>query len=181
MPGSSISAACAESGAGRWDGSISFTCTTPPEPACSPPASALRVGRQYILAVRPVGNSTSTAPGRPVPRASPACPSRTAWSPASSTWRARSFIITTSLLSASTMPLVRLQARRYSCSSSSSSALESVSRAWVIWSAVVFTRATSSGSASFRQQVRSTAPIVLPVMGWWIGTPAQARSSRFSA
>src|SRR5207247_10882946 len=58
---------------------------------------------------------------------------------------------------------------------------ESVSRAWVIWSAVVFTRATSSGSASFRQHVRSTAPIVLPVMGWWIGTPAQARSSRFSA
>ena len=79
------------------------------------------------------------------------------------------------------MPLVRLQARRYSWSSSSSWALESVSRAWVIWSAVVFTSATSSGSASFRQQVRSTAPTVLPVMGWWIGTPAQARSSRCSA
>ena len=34
---------------------------------------------------------------------------------------------------------------------------------------------------SERQQVRSTAPSVLPETGSWIGTPAQARSSRSSA
>ena len=44
----------------------------------------------------------------------------------------------------------------------SSRALLSASRAWVIWSAVVLASAISSGSASLRQQVRSTAPTVLP-------------------
>ena len=41
--------------------------------------------------------------------------------------------------------------------------------------------AMSRPPASLYQQVRSPAPIFLPEIGWWIGTPAQARFSRFSA
>ena len=73
--------------------------------------------------------------------------------------------MTTSLFSASTIPLVRRQARRYSCSSCNSRALVPASMAWVIWSAVVLASAISSASASLRQQVRSTAPTVLPEIG----------------
>ena len=69
----------------------------------------------------------------------------------------------------------------YSCISWSSRALLSASMAWVIWSAVVLASAMSSGSASLRQQVRLTAPTAFPEIGSWIGTPAQARSSRSSA
>ena len=112
---------------------------------------------------------------------SDACASSVDWSPGASEARAWSFSITTSLLRASTMPDRRLQVRRYSWNSSSWEALASASSACLICSAVVFARVRSSVPASLRQQVRSTAPTRRPVTGWWMGTPAQARSSRFSA
>ncbi len=49
----------------------------------------------------------------------------------------------------------------------------SVSSAARIWSAVVFANAISNDPASLRQQVRSMAPTVLPLIGCLIGTPAQ--------
>ncbi len=79
------------------------------------------------------------------------------------------------------MPLVRLQVRRYSWNSSICEALASASSAWRICPAVVFASVSSNDPASLRQQVRSTAPTSRPVTGWWMGTPAQASSSRFSA
>jgi hypothetical protein len=89
--------------------------------------------------------------------------------------------MTTSLPMASTIPPVRRQARTYSSSRLNSRPLVPLSRDVVIWSAVFLTSATSSGSAFLRQQVRSMTPTVLPVIGWWTGTPAQARPSRCSA
>ena len=89
--------------------------------------------------------------------------------------------MTTSLFSANTTPVLRLQVRRYSWKSPSCDAPASASSACRICSAVVFARVSSNGPASLRQQVRSTAPTSLPEIGWWMGTPAHARSSRFSA
>ena len=65
--------------------------------------------------------------------------------------------------------------------SRNSRAVLSLIRLAVIWSAVVLASATSSASASLRQQVRSTAPIVFPDSGSLIGTPAQPKTSRSSA
>ena len=135
---------------------------------------ALPTGRQYIRAVAPEGSSTSTVPRRPGTIASVACASNVDWSAGASEARAWSLIITTSLLSAITIPDLRLQVRRYSWKSSSWDALASASNAWRIWSAVVFARVSSSEPASLRQQVRSTAPTSRPVTGWWMGTPAHA-------
>jgi len=71
----------------------------------------------------------------------------------------------TSLLSAKTIPLLRRQARRYSCSSSTSRTPVSVSSAWRICSVVALASVMSRGPASLRQQVRSSAPTVLPDTG----------------
>ena len=147
----------------------SSTCTT--TPAGSP---APRTGRQYIRADTPVGSSTRIDPRCPAASASDACRSSAAWSAGSSCVRAWSFIITTSLFSAKTTPVVRRQVRRYSWNSSSCWAPASASSACRICSAVVLASVSSSDPASLRQQVRSTAPTVRPEIGWWIGTPAQA-------
>ena len=69
------------------------------------------------------------------------------------------------------MPGVRRQTRRYSWSSSISCVAASVSSACRICTAVVLASVISSGPASLRQHVRSTAPTVLPEIGCWIGTP----------
>src|SRR6266508_3936174 len=82
-------------------GSMSLAWTTPP--TCPLP---LRTGRQYIRALIPLGSSTATASERPRSSASAAWPSSAVWSPGSSTCRAVSFIMTMSLLRASTIPLV---------------------------------------------------------------------------
>ena len=155
---------------------ISLTWTTPSGHALLP-----ETRRQNILATMPLGRSTVTAPGFSLASASVAWPIRADWSAGSSTRRAWSLSMTTSLPRASTMPPVRRQARTYSCSSRRSRLLPAASRAWVIWSAVDFTSETSSGSASLRQQVRSITPTVLPETGSWIGTPAQPKRSRYSA
>ena len=86
-----------------------------------------------------------------------------------------------SLLIAKMIPAECRQARRYSCSSSTSPVPLSLSSACVIWPAVLWASAISSALASLRQQVRPTTPRILPETGWRTGSAAQARSSRCSA
>ncbi len=154
----------------------STTCATTPEGWLPVP-----MRRQYIRACSPEESSTVTVPRRAESIASVACARSVDWSAGASEARAWSLSMTTSLSSANTIPVVRLQVRRYSWKSSSWDALASASSARRICSAVVLARVSSSVPASLRQQVRSTAPTRRPVTGWWIGTPAQASSSRFSA
>lgn len=94
------------SSTGRPAGSTAFTSTTPP--AIRP---ALRTSLMCMRTRIPGGRSTVTA-SRRTASPSAACRSSAAWSAGLSILRAVSFIMTTPLFNANTMPALRPQARR---------------------------------------------------------------------